>query len=52
MYLLLGNLHMESGAYDRARQSYEQARTKLGDRTDQPPLIVLLVCSFYYLAIR
>ena len=43
MHFLLGSLHMESGDYKRAIQSFEHARVKLGDRMDQPPLIVSLV---------
>ena len=43
MCLLRGNMHMESGDYERAIQSFENARIKLGNRTRQPPLIVSLV---------
>ena len=43
MRLLLGNLCMEGGDYERAVQSFEYARVKLGDRKGQPPLIISLV---------
>ena len=43
MHLLLGSKHMESDNHDRAVQSFEEARIKLGNRTHQPPLVVSLV---------
>ena len=43
MYLLYGSLHMESGNYPRAIQSFEHARVKFHHRIDRPPLIVALV---------
>ena len=45
MHLHLGDLHMDGGDYERAIQSFEHARLKLGDRTDQPALIISLVYS-------
>ena len=43
MHLLYGNMHMERGDYNRAIQSFEDARLKLGSRKKQLPLIVALV---------
>ena len=51
MHLLRGNMYMESGDYSRAIRSFEDARVKLGSCKKQPPLIILLVCMPYYLAI-
>ena len=34
---------MEEGNYEHAVESFEHARVRLGDRTDQPPLLVSLV---------
>ena len=45
MHFRLGNLHMNGGDYECAIQSFQCAQLKLGDRTDEPPLIVSLVCS-------
>ena len=45
MHLLLGNSHVEGGDYERAILSFEHARDKLGDRKEEPPLVILLVYS-------
>ena len=42
MYLCLANEHMQSGNYERAVQSLEDARIKVGNR-GKPPLMVSLV---------
>ena len=43
MYLLLGDSHVDGGDYERAIQSFEHARDKLGDHKKGPLLIVSLV---------
>ena len=43
MYLLRGNKQMENGDYERAIQSFQDARITLGNRSCKPPLIVSLV---------
>ena len=43
MHLLCGNMYMEGGDYNRAIQSFEDARLKLGSYKERPPLIISLV---------
>ena len=47
MHLLRGNTHMESGDYNRAIHSFEDARVRLGGRKERPPLIIALVYAYY-----
>jgi tetratricopeptide (TPR) repeat protein len=45
MYLLLGNLRMESGDYEGAIRSFERARAQIRPRTSRALLVVSLVSS-------
>ena len=47
MHLLHGNLYMKSGDYNRAIQSFKDARLKFGSRKERPPLIISLVYAYY-----
>ena len=43
MHLHIGNIHLESSDYERAIQSFEDARIRLSDYASEPPLMVSLV---------